>query len=808
MRIYELAKELNVKSKVLVDKCRAKGVAVTSHMSGIDDATVQELRRTYGGAAPEPVVKEPKPRAEKPPAKRAPAAERARAPSRRPTAKPKPKAKPEREPAKAVAPEVPAEPPPNLDEEMAARRARIRRHVVPPKPPVHLRPLTVATPTLRRPAASPAAGPATATSTGTGTSTSAPSRPGAQGPREYWPGLDTRTRPQYRRPSRRGRPRQRGASYRPVVKPDKIQVTLPVTVKDLSSIMALKANVLMGQLMAKGVMVRLNDPIDEETVLHLGVENSIEIEITKARDLEQELLADKPVDQEKERALRPPIVTLLGHVDHGKTSLLDAIRQANVVESESGGITQHIGAYVVEHAGRKITFLDTPGHEAFTAMRARGAHVTDIVVLVVAADDGVMPQTEEAISHARAAEVPIVVALNKMDKPNANPLRSHQQLASRELTPEDWGGQTVFVEVSATTGQGLPELLEFLSLEAELLELKANRNKQASGVILEARLSDEQGVMATALVRDGTLRVGDDMICGKSFGRVRALFSDKGAAVEEAGPSMPVVVCGLSEVPEAGSQFHIVEDTQKIRDVALDRSRREREAALAERQSITLENLYNVIAQDKLKEILLVLKADVKGSLEVMQNSLAELSISEVKLRVLHAGVGGINESDVLLADASRAIVLGFHVEPEEKARLLAQDKDVEIRTYTVIHHALDDIRKALEGLLEPEQVEQVTGRLVVRDTFKVSRIGTVAGCYVTEGRVHRNHFVRLVRDSVPIYDRGKLSSLRRFKDDAREVQAGLECGVKILGYDDLKIGDEIVAYEIQSIARTLEDAS
>jgi len=577
-----------------------------------------------------------------------------------------------------------------------------------------------------------------------------------------------------------------------------------VTVKSLSKDAGIKVNTIMRVLLTNNIMATVNEALSDEIVEMIASGIGFEIEVRKERDLEEELkLAHAEADAPETLKPRAPVVAFLGHVDHGKTSLLDAIRKTKVVEGESGGITQHIGAYTVEQGDRKVCFLDTPGHEAFTAMRARGAQTTDIVVLVVAADDGIMPQTEEAINHAKAAGVPIVVAMNKMDLPGANPQRVMTQLSAHELLPATWGGETECVEVSAITKDGIDDLIDTLAIQAEVLELKANPDKPAVGTVIEAELTEGRGVVATILIREGTLHQGDVVLCGSAFGRARSLQDHRGDVLEEAGPSTPVEISGLSGVPSAGDPFSVVESLDQAREIAEARGRRDREASLAERDHITLENLFATLDQKKASEINVILKADVQGSIEVIRNSLEDIGTDEVRVRILHAAVGGINESDILLADASDAIIIGFHVVAEPNARLLAEAKKVDVRLYNVIYNLTDEVRAALEDRLEPERRENVVAHAVVRAVFRVSRSGSIAGCYVTDGKVGRNHLARLIRDSIVIYE-GKIGSLRRFKDDVREVQAGMECGIRIEGYDDVKEGDTIEAYEIQEIKRTL----
>ncbi len=594
-------------------------------------------------------------------------------------------------------------------------------------------------------------------------------------------------------------------TVQPKEKESKVTVELPATIKDVSAALGVKAGDIISKLLiGHNIFATINQGLDGELIEMLGIEYGVEIELKQAKEDEDEFSLEDAVDREEDLETRAPIVTFLGHVDHGKTSLLDSIRKTDIVSFEAGGITQHIGAYRVETNGKTVVFLDTPGHEAFTAMRARGANVTDLVVLVVAADDGVMPQTEEAINHARAASVPIVVALNKVDKPEANILKVKQQLATLDLNPEDWGGKVQMIETSVVTQKGLDALLDGLLLEAEILELKAAPKKPARGIVLEAHVHEGRGVIANLLVREGTLKHGDIVLCGQTYGRVRAIYNDHGKEIKEAGPSTPVAISGLSTCPEAGDKFYGIKDIQKAREIASKRERKMREVALSGRQHVTLDNLYKKIEEGQVKEIKVILKADFKGSVEVLKKSLEEISTKEVRTRVLHSGVGGITETDVLLADASDAVVIGFHVVPEDKAKILAESCGVDVRLYKIIYDATNDIKAALEGMLEPDKVEQTLGSVEVRKIFKVSKVGNIAGCYVKSGKILRNSMVRLIRDSVVLYD-GKIATLRVVKDDAKEVKAGFECGVRIAGFDDIKVGDIIESYEIQHIARTLE---
>ncbi len=587
-------------------------------------------------------------------------------------------------------------------------------------------------------------------------------------------------------------------------KEGKVTIELPASVKDVSKILGVRASDIISKLlMEHNVCVTINQTLDSDVIEMVGLEYGVEVELKQAKDIEEEFVLDEEAESADDLKPRAPIVTFLGHVDHGKTSLLDSIRKTNVASREAGGITQHIGACRVETNGKHVVFLDTPGHEAFTAMRARGANVTDLVVLVVAADDGVMPQTEEAINHARAAKVPILVAINKVDKPEANVLKVKQQLAALDLNPEDWGGKVQMIETSVVTKIGLDALLDGLLLEAEILELKANPKRSARGVVLEAQIHEGRGVIANLMVRDGELHRGDIVFCGQAYGRVRAIYNDCGKDIREAGPSSPVAISGLSACPEAGDKFYVVKDIQKAREIALERQKKIREISLSGRQHVTLDNLYKRIEEGYVKEIKIILKADFKGSVEVLKKSLEKLSTKEVRVRILHSAVGGITETDVLLADASDAIVIGFHIVPEDKASILAEESGVDIRLYKVIYDATNDIRDAMEGMLEPERVEQTIGKVEIRRIFKVSKVGNIAGCYVKSGKIMRNSLVKVIRDSVILYD-GRLATLRVLKEDVKEVNAGYECGIKIAKFDDIKVGDIIEAYEVQEIARTL----
>jgi translation initiation factor IF-2 len=577
-----------------------------------------------------------------------------------------------------------------------------------------------------------------------------------------------------------------------------ITISEGITVKELSEKLDVKAALLMKKLMDRGIYVAINQTLDSKLATDLARDfgastATVTYEVEAMQAVEE---AQETKDLEK----RAPVVTIMGHVDHGKTSLLDAIREANVAGREAGGITQHIGAYSVEMKGRRIVFIDTPGHEAFTRMRARGAKVTDIVILVVAADDGVMPQTLEAIDHARAAKVPIIVAINKIDKADAQPERIKQQLSDRGLLPEDWGGDTVMVPVSARTQQNLDLLLEMILLVADLQDLKANPLRPAMGTVIEAQLDRGRGPVATVLVRNGTLSVGDFFICGAVFGKVRAMQNDRGAQVRKAGPSMPVEVLGLESLPDAGDDFQVVTDTAKAKQIVNFRDQRQREAALAKSSRITLEQLHQQMKAGEVKELPVIIKTDVGGSAEVLTETLQKLSNEKVKIRVIHSGVGAINESDVLLASASNAIVIGFNVRPERNAASLAEQEKVDVRLHTIIYNLTDEIKSAMSGLLAPVFKEVYRGKAEVRETFRITKVGSVAGCQVLDGSIGSKSEVRLLRDNVVVYT-GKISSLRRFKDDVTEVKSGMECGITLENFSDVKQHDIIEAFATERVA-------
>ncbi|MDP2927791.1 MAG: translation initiation factor IF-2 [Candidatus Omnitrophota bacterium] len=600
---------------------------------------------------------------------------------------------------------------------------------------------------------------------------------------------------------------------KPVIKPEvkvevkagpekEIELELPITVKDLAIKLQEKSSILIKHLMDMGVMIGINQPLDEVTLNKLCLKYNFGIK--KALNAEEAALqAHKKIDKPEELKNRSPIVTFMGHVDHGKTSLLDAIRKTKVTEEEHGGITQHIGAYRVSLAQGEITFLDTPGHEAFTAMRARGARITDIVVLVVAADDGIMPQTQEAIDHARAAQVAIIVAINKIDKAQANLDMVKKQLATVGLTPEDWGGKTITVPVSAKTGQGIDSLLEMILLQAEIMELKANPDRLAHGVVLEARMAKGRGPVATLLVQNGTLHLNQNIIVGNLYGKIRAMLNDLGQGVTTVGPATPVEILGISGIPQVGEQFFVIEDEKQAKSLIQARVEKEKQQQVKEVHRVSLEELYAQIAAGKIKELNLIIKADVQGSLEAIKDTLDKLNVSEIKINIIHMGAGNINTSDVILAVASDALLLGFNVSADEPAKELISKEGIEVKIYNIIYELANDIKAAVEGMLDPKLKKVFLGRAEVRKMFKLSHSGIIAGCFVTKGKINRNCMVTLMRNGAVAFE-GKISSLKRFKDDAREVGEGFECGIAVGGFDQLVEGDIIEAYDIEKIARKL----
>ncbi len=581
-----------------------------------------------------------------------------------------------------------------------------------------------------------------------------------------------------------------------------LKVTEFVTVSEVATMMNIPVNKIIGACMTLGMMVTMNQRLDAETLAIVAEEFDHQVEFIGA-EVEDSIIEEK--DAEEDLLERAPIITVMGHVDHGKTSLLDYIRKANVIAGEAGGITQHIGAYGVElDGGQKIAFLDTPGHEAFTAMRARGAQVTDLVIIVVAADDGLMPQTKEAISHAQAAGVPIVFAINKIDVQGANPDKIKEQLAAMDLLVEDWGGKIQSHDISAKTGEGIDDLLEKVLLEAELLELKANPNKRAIGTVVEAYLDKGRGYVSTILVQEGTLKIGDYVLAGKNSGKIKAMFNERGNAMESAGPSTPVSILGLDGAPQAGDRFNVFEDEKEAKQIATKRSQLQREQSVRTQKHITLDEIGRRIALGDFKELNIILKGDVDGSVEALTDSFQKLSTEEIQVNIIHKGVGAITESDVLLASASEAIIVGFNVRPSGNARTIADEEEIDIRTYSIIYDAINDLRDAMEGMLSPEIKEEITGNVEIREVYKISKVGNIAGCMVMSGKIMRNSLIRIIREGVVVHT-GTLTALKRFKDDVKEVAKGYDCGVQIKGFNDIKTGDIIEAYEEVAVKKKLK---
>ncbi|WP_288221153.1 translation initiation factor IF-2 [uncultured Clostridium sp.] len=578
-----------------------------------------------------------------------------------------------------------------------------------------------------------------------------------------------------------------------------VEIGETITVKELSEKLGKPTADVIKTLIFTGVMAGINQEIDFATAEKVC--EKYECLVVKKEEKEELEIVEEEEVVEENLVKRPPIVTVMGHVDHGKTSLLDAIRKAKVTASEAGGITQHIGAYTVNLNGEKLTFLDTPGHEAFTAMRARGAQVTDVVILVVAADDGIMPQTKEAISHCKAARVPMIVAINKIDRPGANIDRVKQELTEYELVAEDWGGDTICVPVSAKTGENLDQLLEMVLLTSEMAELKADPKRKAKGTVIEAKLDKGRGAVATLLIQNGTLHVGDSILVGSTYGRIRAMFDDKGKSIKNAGPSIPVEILGLSEVPSAGDRFTVVKDEKTARNMSETRKQKIKDESFHSANRVSLEDLYSQIQEGTVKELSIIVKADVQGSVQAIKQSLEKLSTEDVKVRVIHGGVGAITETDVTLATASNALLIGFNVRPDSNASTIADKEGVEIKTYRIIYDAIEDVKSAMIGMLDPEYKEVVNGKAEVRVVYKISNVGTIAGCYVTDGKILRNSEVRVIRDGIVIFE-STLASLKRFKDDAKEVNTGYECGLSVEKFNDIKEGDVIESFSMQAVER------
>jgi len=850
IRVYQLAKELSVENAELIDKLKSLGFEVKNHMSTLSEGEVDRVRSDYTkteevkvdeirikpgiirrrkkAEVPEEVAAEPVSEAEEAPAVSAAASGEEAETAAAPVVEPERPADTVPEEAEAVPQEAtaPAEaeaaepdraplpveageaaPPPVGKADQVAREAKAAKPV----------PEGVEKPVRKPPAkapkpAAPAGKGALEQEEGADERVGKKKRPlpgkkvveyTPRKKRDYTADLDADRDPTRRRfDARREKRGPKRAAMKPsltVPKPikRKIRMAGEITVGELAKRLSVKAAEIIMKLMQNQIVANINQSIDYDTACLIAQDYEYEVENTVQ---EESQLLPEQVDRPEGKVLRPPVVTIMGHVNHGKTRLLDTIRKTNVMEKEAGGITQHIGAYKVNLGDKTIVFLDTPGHEAFTKMRARGAQVTDIVVLVVAGDDGVMPQTVEAIDHAKAAEVPISVAINKVDLPNANPDKVKQELSEHGLISEDWGGDTLFANISAKEGMGIQELLEIILLQAEMQELKSDPSREAKGLIIEARLDRTLGTVAAVLVQDGTLRAGDPFVTGLYHGKVRALIDDRGDRVEDAGPSIPVEVLGCSGVPEAGDPFFVVADEKKAKALSAMRMEKSRQAGTVAQTKVSLEDLYEKIRQDEIEELNLILKADVQGSAEALAESLERLTNEEVRIKVLHSGVGGVTETDVMLASASSALIIGFNVRSESKAMSLAEQEKVDIRFYTVIYDAVSDVEDAILGMLKPVYKEVLLGHAEIRDTFNMQRVGTIAGSYIVDGKMERNARVRLLRDSVVVHD-GRIASLRRFKEDVKEVVAGYECGIRMENYNDVKTGDVLESYTLEQVA-------
>jgi translation initiation factor IF-2 len=782
MRIHELSKKINVSSKQIIAKLTGLGIEVKSHMSNIDEETAQKLSDIFSTGKPSGVKeKAPSGKSKEKAPQSAPAKTKAVKKTKESKAKPEKKAVPDgkkkelKKPVISQAEEIPDKDDQSIEEDEVIVPDRFKKELDTEKlTKIKVKPgMQRAFDSIRRVEVN------------------------KKGP-------DFRSR--FKKHDRKQSPKKAETEEAPATTAPRKRVLKfqeGSTVKEFSELTGQKLNDVMKKFMELGYMTTINQPLDADAVQIVAESFGIKIELTSVED-EEAFLENDEVD-EKALSPRPPIVTIMGHVDHGKTTLLDAIRETKVTESEAGGITQHIGAYKVKLKDKEIAFLDTPGHEAFTMMRARGAKVTDIVILVVAADDSVMPQTIEAIDHAKAANVPIIVAVNKIDKPEANLEKVKTELSQRDVAPEDWGGKSIFCEVSAKQKTGIDHLLEMVLLQAEMMELKADHDRPARGTIVEAKLDRGRGPVGTVLVNSGTLKTGDAFIVGTIAGKVRALIDDNGNKIDKAGPSTPVEVIGFPDVPHAGGIFAVMEDERKARQIAANRLQKQRTAAIVRKKKLTLDDLYERVKEGEIRDLNVIIKADVQGSVEAVKDALSNISHPEVKVNVIHTGAGGINESDVMLAAASNAIIIGFHIRPDANATPLIEKEGIDVRLYDVIYEAIDDIKKALEGLLEPTITEKVIGRAEVRNLFQVSRLGTIAGCYVVEGKMSRaSAGVRVIRDNIVIYE-SRLSSLKRFKDDAKEVQTGFECGIMVENFNDLKVGDIIENYVKEEVAAKLE---
>ena len=866
IRIYELARELNMTNKQLLEKLEELGIPAKSHMSSVEDSEVDNIKaKIRGKKQPELVEKRIRPsvirrRKIKAPVEPAPvetepaADETAATVEEKPAETPQQVADAEKETVEKAEEAAQSETAPETEIEAtaeasdtAAEEKTAAEPAAPPKPEKKAAPAKAVKPKKKEAAAKIIKLPTTPVKPQTERTSVKPhppaGRPGypkpvaeppdhrespakvkkkkgrkaaepADGDRKFFKKKISFMKKEviegkdlYSGRAKRGRKGRKGGKAKQE-KGLQTQITTPKAIKrrikiddaiilaELAKRMGIKANEMIAKLMSLGVMATVNQTIDFDTASLVSAEFGYELE--KA-SFEEDIILKTESDDPENLTGRPPVVTIMGHVDHGKTSLLDVIRKTRVTEIEAGGITQHIGAYNVSTSKGHIVFLDTPGHEAFSAMRSRGARVTDIVILVVAADDGVMPQTIEAINHSKAAEVPIIVAVNKIDKANAEPERVRRELSENGLVPEDWGGDTIFVNVSAKQNQGIDNLLEMILLQSEMLELNANPNKLARGHVVEAKLDAGRGPVATVLVQEGTLRAGDPVVCGMHYGKVRALLNDRGQQVESAGPSIPVEIIGLSGVPQAGDELISVDDANQAKQVSLHRSQKQRSKELAQSSRLSLEGLFEKLQEGEVKDLNLILKGDVHGSIEALRDSLSKLSNEEVNINIVHAATGTITESDISLATVSNAIIVGFNIRPSQKIQELAAEEQVDIRYHNVIYDVIKEIQGAILGLMSSIFEDRTLGWADVRDLFHIPKVGTIAGCYVTDGKFERGQKVRLVREGVVIYD-GKISSLRRFKDDVKEVQSGYECGIGIENFNDIKLGDTIECYFTEEI--------
>jgi len=797
IRVHELAKKLKISSKLMMAKLKEIGVETKSHTSSIDEKIAKKLQAT--------LTKKKKPEGEKKPAVRKPKEK-----TKKPVVLKEKKVKKTAKKETAEKTEVKTKKPvPEKEPEKKKEEAR-------PVEDLHAEPLPEE---KGLPAAAKAEDEEEELKVpdrfkkelDTGRTTKFKVKPGMQRAFDTIKRVDSEKKwfgfkPAYKRYGKKPQVQKSETNVIPsTTQPRKrvIKFQEGTTVKEFSELIGQKVSEVMRKFMDLGYMPTINQPLDSDAAQIVADAFGLKIEMHQAES-EETFLEEKEVDASV-LSHRPPIVTIMGHVDHGKTTMLDAIRQTKVTEMEAGGITQHIGAYKVKLKDKEIVFLDTPGHEAFTMMRARGAKVTDIVVLVVAADDSVMPQTIEAIDHAKAANVPIVVAINKIDKPEVNITKVRNELSQYGVVSEEWGGHNIFAEVSAKMKKGLEHLLEMILLQAEILELKADYNRPARGTIIEARIDKGKGPVGTVLVNSGTLKTGDSFLVGTIAGRVRALIDDNGKKIEKATPSTPVEVIGFPDVPQAGDIFIVMDDERKARQIALSRLHKFKKVEASKTRKLTLDDLYDKIKEGEIKELNIIIKADVQGSVEAVKDAFENITHPEVKVKVIHTSVGGINESDVMLAAASSAIIIGFNIRPDAKAHTLAEKEGVDIRLYNIIYEAVENIRKALEGLLEPTVSEKILGRVEVRQLFQVSRVGTIAGCYVLDGTITRaSSGIRIIRDNVVVYE-GKIGSLKRFKDDVKEVQAGYECGIIIENFNDMKVGDILENYQMEEVATKLE---